>query len=89
MGTYIVSIRPKENFNQPRLFEHMKTYQNWARINPNLWMATYPGNSRQLRSAIGAATGETCRIIVVDISGSRWATLNLDRVLTDWMIKNI
>ena len=52
-------------------------------------MVSYTGNASQLRDAISVATNKTCEILVINITGDGWATLNIDRALTDWMTENV
>ena len=89
MNTFIVHVRERENFNISEFSSHMKTYEHWARMNPTLWMITFPGTSVQVRDLISQATNKTCEIMVVNISGDGWATLNISREITDWMTENV
>ena len=67
----------------------MQSYQHWAKLNDSMWMVSYTGNASQLRDAISVATNKTCEILVINITGDGWATLNIDRALTDWMTENV
>lgn len=89
MNTFIVFVRPKEDFNLEIFTEHMKGYATWARLNYNLWMVTFEGKSSQLRDRISTAVKKSCDIMVINISGDGWATLNINRNITDWMTENI
>lgn len=87
--TFIVFIYPKEEFNKDLFEEHMRTYSNWARLSERLWMVTYLGNASQLRDAISHSSDSTCNILVINITNDGWASVNIDRRLTDWMQENI
>lgn len=89
MATFIVHIRPKESFNREIFDTHMRTYSNWARFGCDLWMISYNGNAAQVRDTIAHATNKTCEVMAINISGDGWATLNVDRRLTDWMTENV
>ena len=89
MATFLVFIRPRENFDFNRFSTHMRTYPDWAQLNARLWMVTFNGNAAQIRDTISHATERTCEIKAIKISGDGWATLNIDRVLTDWMTENV
>lgn len=67
----------------------MRTYPHWAQLNSDLWMVSFNGNAAQIRDAIAHATEKTCEIMTINITGDGWATLNMDRLLTDWMTENV
>lgn len=89
MKTFIVHTRPKEDFDLEKFYTWMKSYPHWARLMEDLWMVSCDGNATQIRDGISQATEKKCDIMVINISGAGWATLNIDRAITDWMTENI
>ncbi|MBD5219510.1 MAG: hypothetical protein HDS72_04605 [Bacteroidales bacterium] len=89
MATFLVHVRPRQSFNSEQFIEHMRDYPHWAQLMTQLWMVSYDGSATQLRDNIASATQKTCEIIIINITGDGWATLNIDRGLTDWMTENV
>lgn len=89
MSTHIVYIRPRDGFNPDVFDTHMRSYPRWARIREDLWMVATDLKTSVLRDAISAATTKNCDILVINISNDGWATLNIDRRLTDWMTEYV
>lgn len=89
MKAFIVRINGRENFDAAKFKTHMDSYDAWARLAPDLWMVSYHRNAAKLRDRIRTAMDDSCAILVIEITRTSWATLDISQEITDWMKRNV
>lgn len=69
--------------------EKIKSYSNWAKPFDRTWLINTDRSAVEIRDGLAASINRRGRILVIDVSGSAWATSMVDNKVNDWMHKNV
>ena len=89
MKQFIVILDNIDQENTNKIIEQIKSYRVWARISDTVWCIRTDSNTTTLRDAIYPKGNLSCKVLVVDISSSHWASYNLSNEVVDWLKKDL
>lgn len=84
----IFEVKSTDLHNQ--LVDEIKKQGSWARLGNNCWcIKTDSKNTVDLRDQLKSVIGnEECRLFVVNITDSAWASSSIPKEVTNWMKDN-
>lgn len=79
-------IAPNRNYD--KLYDGIKNYGTWARINESLWIIKSDDTSTQIRDNLKSFIDENDKLIVAKLSGEG-AWFNLSDEISKWLKSNL
>ena len=92
MKTYLISYDlgvPETSEDYKSLIAYIKSYGTWAKPLYSEWLIRTDKTCAQVRDEIGKQTDSNDKVLVIDVTGTAWASNHLDKEVTDWMKKNL
>ena len=90
MNTYLVTYNLDSYAKHyAPLSQRLKRFPRWAKLFQRTWMICSAMPARRIRSILSSIIEDEVRIIVVEITGAKWAALNIDDNVVEWMKENI
>lgn len=91
MKSYIISydLINKEIYDYTDLISYIKTYGKWAKPLESFWLIKTDKSVSTVRDELKAKVSSGDKILVIDVTGSYWATSSISKEVTDWMKNNI
>ena len=71
------------------LSEKIKTYPNWAKLMPRVWMVKTPMATKDVRSDLSQIVPGDNVILVVNVTNRAWASYHLDSEVVAWLKENV
>lgn len=92
MKTFLISYDlglPERRIDYLILKEYIKTHARWAKPLQSVWLIRTTKNITQIRDEIKARVDLNDKIMIIDVTGSNWATSRISKDVTDWMKINV
>ena len=91
MNTLLISYdlqAPVKNYE--KLWDHLKSYSNWAKPLESLWLIKINNTAEQIRNLIrDNYVDKNDKIFVVDVTGKAAAWNNLPEKVSTWIKNNL
>lgn len=71
------------------LSDRLKGFPRWAKIFQRTWIICSSMPVGRIRTILSNVIEDEGRILVVEITNSNWAALNIDDKVVEWMKENI
>ena len=71
--------------NDPALIEAPKRYHNWWHYLDATWVIQTTADVTAVRDRLGALIDSSDELLVMDITGTSWASRGLPQPATDWL----
>ena len=71
------------------LSEKIKTYPNWAKLMPRVWLVKTPLSTKDVRSELSQIVPGDNVILVVNVTNRAWASYHLEPEIVSWMKENM
>lgn len=91
MSVYLISYDlgvPETSEDYKSLIEYIKLH-SWKKVLQSVWLIKTSKSVKDIRDGIKKKVDDNDRALVIDVTGSRWATLRVPKSTTEWMKKNI
>lgn len=90
MKAYLVTYNLKNytKYYLP-LSTRLKKFPRWAKLFQRTWVICSSLPVSRIRTILSNKIENEGRIIVVEITGSNWAALNIDDDVVEWLKENI
>lgn len=90
MKAYLVTYNLK-NYTKyyPPLSTRLKKFPRWAKLFQRTWVICSSIPISRIRTILSNTIEDEGRIIVIEITGSNWAALNIDDDVVEWLKENI
>jgi len=90
MKTFIVTYK-LDNYkvSYPIISEKIKSYDRWAKPFDRTWIIKTDKSAVEVRDELVSAINSKGSIIVMDVSGSAWATARVNIKVNDWLHENV
>jgi hypothetical protein len=82
-------IKPETSSDYENLIERIKNYSAWAKPCESTWFISTEDSPSKVRDDLKTYIDSNDKIVVIDVTGSYWATFGISQTITDWMKKNI
>lgn len=91
MKTYIISydLLKKNIYDYSKLIEYIKTYGNWAKPLESFWLIKTHKEISTVRDELLTKVSSGDKLLVMDVTGTGWATSSISKEVTEWMQKNV
>ena len=86
MNTILISYdlqAPGKDYS--RLWEHLKSYRNWAKPLESMWLLRTALTAIQVRDAAVKHVDQNDKIVAVDVTGKQVAWNNLSSDILQWI----
>lgn len=91
MSTYLVTYdlsKPETSSDYERLFEKLRSFENWARPLQSVWIIKTVTSKRDVLLALTRLIDTNDKVLVVGLDNS-WMSYNLSQRVVDWLQKNL
>ena len=91
MKTYLISydLLKKNIYDYSKLIDYIKTYGTWAKPLESFWLVKTGKDIASVRDELVTKVSPGDKIIVMDITGTSWASSSISKEVTDWMKENM
>jgi len=92
MNTFLISYDlglPETISDYHILIEYIKFYGVWAKPLQSVWLIKTNKSIARVRDEIKLRIDSNDRVLVIDVTGTAWATYNISQKVTDWMKDNL
>lgn len=90
MNTHIVIYQLDDSSADYGLISRkIKTYPNWAKLYPRMWLIRTNKSTRSVRTELSDAIDGRGSIVVINITDSSWSSYRLDDDLVTWMKEHV
>lgn len=84
MKTYLIIYSTDEDTR--KIVSRIKTFNNWIRVKNRVWcISTETESSKDVRDKFDTILKPTDLLLVIDISKSSWAAVNLPENVVYWL----
>ncbi len=80
---------PEDFTDYTKVTDYIKSFDSWAKPLQSQWLVKTTRTTSDVRDALKNITDSNDKILVVDVTGDKWATSHISSKVTDWMKKNI
>jgi len=90
MNTLIITYElnnSKEDY--PKLSNKIKSYDGWAKPFNRTWFIKSSKKASIVRDELNEEIGGRGKIVVINVSGAAWGTLNVSCEVNAWLHENI
>jgi len=90
MNTLLITYQ-LDNYQEsyPKISAQIKSYENWAKLFNRTWLVRSEKRTSVVRDELRHAILGNGKILVVNVSGSAWATSKVENEVTSWMHNNV
>ena len=92
MNTLLISydlIGDEQLPDYQRVFDYIKSFDGWAKPLQSVWLVKTTKSASVVRDELKSKTDSDDRILVINITGSGWATSFISKSVNEWMYKNM
>ncbi len=92
MNTFLISYDlglPKTISDYHILTEYIKSFVYWAKPLQSVWLIKTDKSAAQVRDEIKIRIDSNDKVLVMDVTGTSWATYNVSQKVTDWVKNNL
>jgi hypothetical protein len=92
MKTFLISYDlgvPETSEDYKKLIACIKSFGVWAKSLYSVWFIKSDKSSQEIRDKIRKETDSNDKLLVIEVTNSDWATVGMDKEVTDWMHNNI
>jgi len=92
MNTFLISydLGVPETISDYRILtEYIKSYRSWAKPLQSVWLIKTSKSVAQVRDEIKLRIDSNDKVLVLNVTGTSWATYNVSQKVTDWMKDNL
>lgn len=82
MNKYLIVFSDEQNSD---FINKIKSFGSWARLTNQAYAIVSDKSSIEIRNDLKSVGANLTRLIVIDISDSSWASLNLPVTVSSWM----
>jgi len=80
---------PESSSDYRALIDKIKSY-HWCKPLESLWLITVEGEDcSDIRDELKNYLDSNDKLLIIDVTGSDWATRNINSKVTDWMKHNL
>ncbi len=90
MNTILISYdlrAPGKDYS--KLWEHLKSYPNWAKPLESFWLIKTDSTAEQVFGAAAKHVDGNDKIITIDVTGRSAVWINLPAEVSEWIKKNL
>ena len=73
----------------PILSKKIKSYPNWAKLMPRVWMIKTKLSTGDVRSELSGLIPGDNVILVINVTDRAWASYHLESEIVSWMKENV
>ena len=90
MKTYIITYQ-LDNYKAiyPHISEKIKSYGKWAKPFNRTWIVKTDKSAVELREELSSIINRKGSILVMEVSGSAWATSCVNAKVNEWLHENV
>lgn len=92
MKTLLISYDlgvPETSDDYKTLIAYIKSFGTWAKPLYSVWLIKTDKTCAQVRDELNAKIDTNDKTLVMDVTGVDWASMRVDREVTEWMKKNL
>ncbi len=92
MKTHLISYDlgvPETSEDYKKLIACIKSLDGWAKPLYSVWFVKSDNTTSEIRDKIKKETDANDKLLVLEVTNSVWATVGMDKEITDWMNNNL
>jgi hypothetical protein len=80
---------PETREDYKRLIDHIKSYGTWAKPLYSVWLVKSSKTASQIRDDLTRYVDSNDKLLVMNVTGTSWASLRLPDAVATWMKANL